>query len=209
MTTHAVLVSAATELPTQWLLARASGLLAYVLLTLAVIAGLTLRSRLLGRTVPPAIVTAVHQTLSLVGLLAVAIHASLIVLDTKVDVPLLALVVPGLSDYRTFATSLGVVALELWLVIHFSFRLRRRVGMKRWRMLHMATFPTWALAAAHGVLAGTDTSLPWAQDLYAGSIGFVAFLLVLRVGSRNSSRPARPAPVAATATTTARTAPST
>jgi sulfoxide reductase heme-binding subunit YedZ len=197
MLSHAAAIAGTQDVPTQWLLARSSGLLAYLLLTLAVIAGLTLRTRLLGRLVPPSLVTAFHQSLSLVGLVAVAVHALLIALDSKVDVPLVALVVPQLSGYRTAATSLGVIAMELWLVIHFSFRLRRRIGMQRWRALHMATFPTWAIAAAHGILAGTDSGIGWTQELYAWSIGLVAFLVVIRAASRAPARrstPTRPTP---------------
>lgn len=192
-TIHAA-ATAAEGLPNQWLLARASGILAYLLLTLAVVAGLTLRTRLLGRLVPPARVTATHQSLSLIGLVAVAIHGLLIALDAQVDVPLVALLVPGTAGYRPLATSLGVVAAELWVLIHFSFRLRRRLGMRRWRALHMTTFPTWMLAAAHGVFAGTDTSVGWTQQLYLGSIGLVAFLVVIRAGSRMPTRPVRSTP---------------
>jgi len=183
--------AAANELPTQWLLARSSGLVAYSLLTLAVIAGLTLRTRLLGRAVSPGIVTAVHRTLSLVGLGALALHVALIALDSQVDVPLVSVLVPGMSGYRPLATSLGVVAMELWLIIHLSFRLRRHIGVKRWRSLHMATFPTWGLAAAHGIFAGTDSSVGWTQQLYAWSIALVLFLVVIRGGSRAAARPRR------------------
>lgn len=195
MTAATFAAAAASELPTQWLLARASGILAYLLLTLAVVAGLTLRTRLLGRAVSPAIVTATHRTLSLVGLSAVFVHALLIGLDSQVDVPLVSLLVPGLAGYRPLATSLGVVAMELWLLIHLSFRLRRRIGVGRWRALHMATFPTWGIAAAHGVFAGTDSSQGWMQQLYAVSIATVLFLVVIRTGSRAAARtpPARPA----------------
>ncbi len=192
---------AATDLPTQWLLARASGILAYVMLTLAVVAGLTLRTRLFGRAVSPALVTAVHRTLSSVGLSAVVAHALLIGLDSEVDVPLVSLVVPGLSGYRPLATGLGVVALELWLLIQVSFRLRRRIGVKRWRALHMATFPTWGLAAAHGVFAGTDSSVPWMQHAYAWSIAAVLFLVVIRIGSRAAPRVPRPTPPARSSAT--------
>lgn len=196
MTDLATVTTAAAELPNQWLLARASGLLAYAMLTLTVIAGLTLRTRLLGRAVPPAVVTAIHRTLSLIGFGALAMHGVLIALDGEVDVPLLALAVPGLSGYRPLATGLGVVAAELWLLIHLSFRLRGRIGVKRWRALHMLTFPTWALAAAHGIFAGTDSSVAWVQELYAWSIASVVFLVAIRMGSRAAARrPVRtPAP---------------
>ena len=196
MTTHAAMIAAtASDLPTQWLLARASGLLAYVVLTLAVVAGLTLKTRLLGRAISPAVITAVHRSLSFVGLGAVALHGALLALDTSVDVPLVSLFVPGLSGYRPVATGLGVIAAELWLLVHLSFRVRRRIGVRRWRALHFATFPLWGLAAAHGVTAGSDSSLPWVQQLYVWSVGIVLFLVAIRMGSRGrgGARPARPA----------------
>lgn len=190
------------DLPTMWLLARSSGLIAYALLTLAVVAGLTLRTRLFGRAVSPALITAVHRTLSTVGLVSVAVHAMLIALDAKVDVPLLALFVPGLSGYRMLATSLGVIALELWVIIHVSFRLRRYIGVKRWRSLHYATFGAWGLAALHGIFAGTDSGVTWVSNLYAASIGLVVLLLVFRstTGARTAAKTRR-APAPGTPTT--------
>lgn len=190
----APLVAATGELPNQWLLARASGIVAYVALTLAVVAGLTLRTRLLGKAVSPGVVTAAHRTISLVGLWSMALHVVLIALDTTVDIPLVAVVVPGLSGHRPLATGLGVVAMELWLLVHLSFRMRSRIGAKRWRALHMASFPLWVIAAAHGILSGSDTSLPWAQGLYSWSIALVAFLVVVRAGSSKAARAKRPAP---------------
>ena len=184
------LAAAATDLPNEWLLARASGLLAYLVLTLTVVAGLTLRGRLLGRTVSPAVVTAVHRTLSFVGIGAVALHGLLLAIDTSVDVPLVSLVVPGLAGYRPVATGIGVMAAELWLLVHLSFRMRRHIGVKRWRALHMLSFPTWLLAAGHGIFAGSDSGLAWVQTMYAGSIAVVVGLLAIRMASRRSA-PAR------------------
>ena len=172
-----------------WLLARSSGLLAYALLTLTVVAGLTLKTRMFGRAVPPAVITSVHQLLSTIGLLAVGVHVGMLLLDTHVNMPLIAIVVPGLAAYRTLATSLGVVAIELWLLVHFSFRLRKRIGVKRWRKLHYATFGLWALAAVHGLVAGSDSGLPWVQHMYAVSVALVVGLLGWR--SLTSKKPAR------------------
>lgn len=164
-----------------WLLARSSGLVAYMLLTLGVVAGLTLKTRMLGRAVSPVMITAVHQLLSTVGIVAVAVHAAMIVIDTKVDVPLIATVIPGLSGYRPVATAVGVIAFELWIIIHASFALRQRIGIKRWRSLHRLTLVAWAMAAIHGLSAGSDSSLAWVQYMYAGTIGIVLGLFAWRM----------------------------
>jgi methionine sulfoxide reductase heme-binding subunit len=160
--------------PTFWLLARASGLTAYVLLTLAVIAGITVKTRVLGQAARAASVVDVHRFLTTLTLGALAIHALTLVLDTTVRITPLALLVPGLSPYRPLPTGLGVLAAELMVLVVLSFRFRRRIGMRAWRALHFATYPIFLLATAHGLLAGTDSSAPWAFDLYAGAVGVVA-----------------------------------
>ena len=80
--------------PTFWLLARASGLTAYVMLTLSILAGLVLKSRPFS-SLKPAAVTDLHRVLALIGLGALAGHAAALVLDTTVRVSLLGLCCAG------------------------------------------------------------------------------------------------------------------
>ncbi len=158
--------------PTFWLLARASGLAAYALLTLSVLAGLVLKSRPT-RKLRPASVMDVHKTLALTGLGALVLHAVSLVLDTTVKVSLTALVVPGLVTYRPAAVAAGVVGSWLFVVVTASFWLRKRIGMRMWRRLHWFTYALFGLATIHGITAGTDASQPWARSLYLGALGSV------------------------------------
>ena len=158
--------------PTFWLLARASGLAAYALLTLSVLAGLVLKSRPLAR-LKPAAVTEIHRTLALTGVGALVLHGASLVLDSTVKVSLLALVLPGLVSYRPAAVAVGVVAAWLLVAITASFRLRKRIGIRMWRRLHWLTYLLFAAATLHGIAAGTDTSRPWAAGLYLGSLAAV------------------------------------
>ena len=123
--------------PTFWLLARASGMTAYVLVTLSVLAGLVLKSRPFGR-LRPATVTQIHRALALYAIAAIAAHGIALVLDTTVKVSPAALAIPGLISYRPLATSLGVLAAELTILVYASFSLRRRIGFRAWRALHWA-----------------------------------------------------------------------
>jgi methionine sulfoxide reductase heme-binding subunit len=178
--------------PTFWLLARATGLTAYVLLTATVLAGLVLKSRPFGARVRAAAVTDVHRFLTFLALGALAIHASTLVLDTTVHISLLALVVPGTSAYRPVGVALGVVACELAALLAVSFSLRRRIGFRAWRRLHWAAYLVFVLATAHGLAAGTDSAQPWASGLYLGAVGAVAFATAWRALVR-PTRPAVPA----------------
>ena len=60
--------------PTFWIEARASGMLAFSLLTVSVIAGLVLKSRPFGTALKPATVTDTHRFLALLCLGATGIH---------------------------------------------------------------------------------------------------------------------------------------
>lgn len=164
--------------PTFWLLARATGLTAYALLTASVIAGLTVKTRALGTKVKAAAVTDTHRFLSLLALGGVALHGLVLTLDSTVRMPLAALVVPGLSPYRPLATGIGVLAAELMAVIYLSFSLRRRIGVRNWRRLHYLTFGVFGAATIHGLAAGTDL---WAQPLYVLALAAVVALTVWRV----------------------------
>jgi sulfoxide reductase heme-binding subunit YedZ len=160
--------------PTFWLLARASGVTAYVLLTLSVLAGLVVKSKPFGRAVPQPAVTDLHRFLALLGLGAVAVHGAALVLDSTVKISPAALLVPGLAPYRPFWTALGVLAAELMVAVYVSFALRRRIGARNWRRLHWATYAIFGFATLHGLAAGTDSTQPWAVWLYVGSVSAVS-----------------------------------
>jgi sulfoxide reductase heme-binding subunit YedZ len=176
--------------PTFWILARASGLTAYVLLTTVVVAGLVLKSRPF-RSLKPAAAIDVHRFLTMLALGALAVHATALVLDSTIRIGPGALVIPGLAPYRPVWTGAGVLAAELALVIAISFPLRRRIGVRNWRRLHWATYAVFALATAHGLFAGTDSSRPAVFDLYLGAVAAVAFATAWRA----LAAPVRPSPV--------------
>lgn len=169
-----------THDPTFWILARAGGIAAYVLLTASVLAGLVVKSRPFGRALKAATATDLHRTLAVLGLGFVALHGASLALDSTLHLSPLALVLPGLSPYRPLATALGVVAFELMLVVYLSFGLRRRIGARTWRALHWATYAIFAGATVHGLAAGTDSSRPWAVGLYLGAVAAVAFAAAWR-----------------------------
>jgi sulfoxide reductase heme-binding subunit YedZ len=168
-----------THDPTFWLLARASGITAYVLVTLSVLAGLVLKSRPFAR-LRPATATQIHRALALNAIAAIAAHGIALVLDTTVKISPIALAIPGLISYRPLATSLGVLAAELAILVYASFSIRRRIGFRAWRALHWLTYGVFALATAHGLAAGTDSSRPWATTLYLGAVGAVALATAWR-----------------------------
>jgi sulfoxide reductase heme-binding subunit YedZ len=184
--------------PTFWLLARASGITAYVAVTLSVLAGIVLKSRPFAR-LRPATAMQLHRALAVNAIGAIVVHGIALVLDTTVKVSPLALVVPGLITYRPLATSIGVLAAELTLVVYVSFSLRRQIGHKIWRALHWTTYGLFALATVHGLAAGTDTSRPWAAALYFGAVAAVVFATAWRALAPKGGTTWRPTASSSTA----------
>ncbi|HLY86114.1 MAG TPA: hypothetical protein VKO84_06355 [Gaiellaceae bacterium] len=83
--------------PSFWLVARASGFTAYLLLTASGLAGLVLKSRPFGRAVRAASVLELHRFIALLALGAIALHGAALVADRALRMPLAGLLVPGAS----------------------------------------------------------------------------------------------------------------
>jgi DMSO/TMAO reductase YedYZ heme-binding membrane subunit len=173
--------------PTFWLLARSAGLAAYLLLTLSVLAGLTLKSRPSNRLRPP-VIAELHKSLAVAGMAALALHGVALVLDSTVRVTPAALVVPGLVGYRPAAVAGGVISAWLFTAVVGSFWLRRRIGVKAWRRLHWLTYALFVAATYHGLASGTDARRTWALALYLGAIGAVAAATTWRAAVPPSRR---------------------
>ena len=164
----------------EWYLVRASGIVAFVLLTIAVLIGVTLSGRARLPNWPRFAVEDVHRFAGLLTGTFVSLHVLTLFADAYLPFSLTQLVVPGASSYRPFASALGVVSAELLLAVAITNRYRKRLSYRFWRRAHYLNFAVWGLALLHGILAGTDRGAPWADVLYGCSAAAVAGFLVWR-----------------------------
>ena len=171
---------------TIWYAARAGGILAYLLLSASVLAGIVLAGKKQVPGFPRFAVEDVHRFLGLLAGLFIAIHGGAIALDAYVPFSFGQLVVPFTSSYRPLATGLGVVALELLFAVAVTNMLRRRLPYRIWRRAHYATLAVWLLATVHGILAGTDRDQAWLIALYALTVALVTGAGGLRFGRATS-----------------------
>jgi predicted ferric reductase len=177
-----------SSLPLAWLIARASGLTAFGLLTLSVWLGLAMSTRLL----PPKrtkSLLGLHRTLVWTGLAMVGLHIGGLLLDPVMHFSALSVLVPGAAPWKPGAVAMGVVAGWLCLMLAVSFRMRKWIGQKGWRRLHYASFAAFALALGHALLVGTDLKGlggPVLALLAAGPVLWLTFyrLLVPRTAAR-------------------------
>jgi predicted ferric reductase len=165
----------------EWYLARASGIVAFVLLTIAVVLGLTLSGRAKLPSWPRFALEDVHRFAGLLTGTFVSLHVLTLFVDSYVPFSLTQLAVPGTSSYRPLSTALGVVAAELLLALAITNRYRKRISYRFWRRAHYLNFAVWGLALFHGIFAGTDRVALWADVLYGCSAAAVAGLVAWRV----------------------------
>lgn len=180
---------------TTWIALRAAGIGAYVMLFLSVSWGLVSTTTPLGKLVSKPSATLVHQFMSTCGLFLLGLHMAGLLVDRSVPFRPVDLLVPGSASYRPAAVALGILAMYLAVGVIVASWLRKRIGTPWWRRTHLLAVPTFALALAHGLLAGTDSTRPAMWWTYVGTALVVVFLVVLRaltVGLRPERRPLPP-----------------
>ena len=141
-----------------WLAARATGLIAFGLLTAQILMGLVLSHptnkttwKLSKRLFPW------HDHLWVFVTAFVAAHVLSLLADPKSGVDFLGAVMPGMSEYRSVPVAAGTMALYALLVTALTARYTRLLPPGVWLRLHRLSLIVFALAWAHGALAGTDT----------------------------------------------------
>ena len=188
-----------------WNVARAGGFTSYILLTLAVLVGLALSTQLQSpRFWPRLINSELHNFLTLLGTIFLGVHVLAVIVDPFTHFGLNEVLIPLASHYRTEWMALGIVALYLGIAIGISTLLRKHIGYKWWRRLHVLTLGIFLLATIHGLGTGSDTQTPWALGIYLVSSILVGALLCKRIffsKPKNKHVPARrAAPIPARST---------
>ena len=129
--------------------------MAWALLTLAVIGGLQLSTRLVRRPAP-AWVLDVHRFVAGLAVVFVAVHLVGLWADTFVQFTGADLLVPFASSYHTGALALGIVAMYLLLAIEITSLLMKRMSRRVWYTVHLSSYVLFTVATIHGLLVGTD-----------------------------------------------------
>jgi DMSO/TMAO reductase YedYZ heme-binding membrane subunit len=164
-----------------WDAARASGFVAYALLTASVALGIALslgwRSRLWTRFVT----NETHRFLTLLALVFTGLHTVSVAIDPFVHFSLPEIVLPFASHYRPLWIALGIVGAYLLAAVYASEWVRPRIGYAWWRRFHGLAFAVYVLVTLHGLGTGSDSRTPWAILLYGGSVILVGALLALRL----------------------------
>ncbi|MEO8570454.1 MAG: hypothetical protein ABI553_02025 [Chloroflexota bacterium] len=141
-----------------WLAARATGIVAFLLLTFQICLGLVLSHptnkstwKLSKRIFPW------HEHVWVFVVAFLGVHIVSLILDPFAGVGVAGSFIPGLSEYRTPAVALGTLALYAFLVTAITARFTKLLPAGVWLSIHRLALIVFVLAWLHGILSGTDS----------------------------------------------------
>lgn len=171
-----------------WYLTRASGIVAWLMLTFSVIWGILLSTKAFPEQRRPKWLLSLHRWLAALTLWFLAIHLVALVADSYVTFGLADIAVPYASDWKPGAVALGILSAWLLVAIEVTSLVMKRLPRKFWRAVHLSSYVVFWLTSMHAAFAGTDAT-SW---LYRGgavaSILAVVWALMYRVANRRSVR---------------------
>jgi len=167
-----------------WMIARATGISAYLLLVLLVVLGLLLSHPSRTRVARPSPATRIrlHIVLAALTLALTIAHIVVLATDRFAGVGWRGASLPMQSAYRPAAVTLGVLGAWAGLVVGSTALLAGHLPQRLWWRVHKVAIVALLLVWLHGVLAGGDTAmLRW---LYLSTGGLIAVVALSRYAAR-------------------------
>jgi methionine sulfoxide reductase heme-binding subunit len=173
-----------------WYLTRGSGTVALILLTASVLLGVMNSTRWRSARLPRFLVFGLHRNITLLALAFTVVHVVTTIVDSFAPIGVVDAFIPFLSPYRPFWLGLGTVAFDLLLALIVTSLLRRRIGVRAWKLVHWLAYASWPVALLHSLGTGSDARSGWLAVL-----GVICALTVLasvlwRVGAAPDALPA-------------------
>jgi sulfoxide reductase heme-binding subunit YedZ len=142
-----------------WYLTRSTGIVSFVLMTVALAFGIAATQRALASPSWPRFATQnLHRNVSLLALGLLLVHVVTTIVDGYVTISWWNVVVPFLTDYHRLWTGLGTIASDLLLAIIVTSLLRLSMTLRAWRWVHLSAYAVWPLSFLHFLYTGTDSA---------------------------------------------------
>jgi hypothetical protein len=191
-----IVIMAVVNSKLSWYATRASGLVAWAVVTASILRGLALSTRLIRRKGIPAWVLDLHKFLGTLSVVFVGVHLLALWADNFVYFGPGELFVPMVSHWRPGPVAWGIAATYLLVAIQLTSWWMRRLPRRLWHAVHLTSFPMFAMATVHGFTAGADDKNLAVQWIALTLILLVTFLVAFRVlapsrASRSSGAPRR------------------
>lgn len=167
--------------PVLWYIDRGSGLAALLLLTTAVVLGVISVARVHSPRWPRFALAQLHRNLALLALTFGVVHVATAVVDSFVPIRLADAFIPFAAAYKPLWLAAGTIGADLMLAVLITTALRRRLGFRAWRSVHLLSYACWGTSVLHSIAIGSDArSAIWAVMIVAACLGAGAGAIVQR-----------------------------
>lgn len=164
-----------------WYVTRASAIIAWILMTLSVIWGVLLATRIFRKVDSPGHLQDLHRYLGSVALILIGVHMVSLMLDGWLHFTPGQVLVPGLSLYRTIPVALGIISFYLLVIVYGSSLLRRWLPPRFWKFLHYFNYASVLLVSFHAGLTGTDVGHWWYLSISVVILSLTATAIIVRL----------------------------
>ena len=164
-----------------WYISRASGLVAWSVVTASILWGLALSTRLVRSKGVPAWLLDLHRFLGTLSIVFVAVHLLALWGDNYVYFAWRELSVPFASPWRPAAVAWGIVATYLMVAIELTSWAMRKMPGKLWHTIHMSSLFLFVFSTIHAFQSGADANNLLVQWGALTGSTLVLFLLLFRI----------------------------
>lgn len=162
-------------------LTAASGVVATVLIVLALGGGLLFSARATGTRPRPNWWLDLHNHLGGLALAFTLLHVFSAFHDRLNGLGLLQVFVPMTAGGWAWGITWGVLGTYALLVVVFTSWPKKRFSRRTWLVVHLLSIPATLLVAAHAWMIGIDRATVWLQALLALLAGLAVYPAVLRL----------------------------
>jgi ferredoxin-NADP reductase/DMSO/TMAO reductase YedYZ heme-binding membrane subunit len=170
-----------TDVHLWWYISRASALIAWALMTLSVVWGILLSTRILRKVDNPGWLADLHKYLGGMTLVLVGLHMVSLMLDGWLRFGVSDVLVPFSTNFKSLPVALGILAFYVLIAVQGSSMMMNRLPRKFWKGLHYASYATLILVSFHAGFTGTDVGSWWYQALSISLIVIALISVLLRI----------------------------
>lgn len=172
-----------------WYITRASALIAWATLTLSVVWGVLLSTRVMRKIDNPGWLQDLHRYLGGLTVFMVLLHMVSLMLDGWLQFSWQEVLVPLATDYRPIASALGIISFYILIVVQLTSMVMNKLPRAFWKALHYLSYIALFLVAVHAGWAGSDVSTWWYRVLAIVLISVATIAAIVRIITRKQTKP--------------------
>jgi predicted ferric reductase len=164
-------------------LTRSSGIIATVLIVLALAWGLLFSARATGNRRRPNWWLDLHNYLGGLSFVFVIVHIVAAYKDELTGIDLQQIFVPMTAEGWEWGITWGVLAMYAFAAVVFTSWPKKRFSRRSWLIVHLVSIPATFITAAHAWMVGSERHYLWFPALLALLTGICVYPAVLRLAS--------------------------